>query len=328
MLPKIVLLSTGGTIAGLPAKGLGYQAGLLPAKQLLDSVPQLADWADVVVETHSDVGSQDVDQALWNSLARRVRDVSGDGNVDGIVITHGTDTLEETAYFLHLTTPGNKPVVITGAMRPSHVLGADGPANLQAAFAVAASPKARALGVVAVMNDTLHDAVEIQKIRAEGIEAFASRNRGPIGRLQGRSLSVYPGCEQGNTAQKARFADCGLQSWPVVHILYAYAGIDPAYVDAVLATRPNGLVVAGVGNGNAPQWMWQRLQQAASGGMAVVRATRTPGGCVHPGVEVDDTKLGFLAAGGLSAQKARVLLMCALLQDPNPEHVKAHFEGI
>src|SRR5690606_10958963 len=195
MLPRIVLLSTGGTIAGLPAEGVGYQAGLLPAGQLLDSVPQLADWVDVAVETHSDVGSQDVDQALWNSLAGRVRDLSGDDSVEGIVITHGTDTLEETAYFLHLTTPGNKPVVITGAMRPSHAPGADGPANLQAAFAVAASPAAHALGVVAVMNETLHDAVEIQKICAEGIEAFASRNRGPMGRIQGRRLSVYPGCE-------------------------------------------------------------------------------------------------------------------------------------
>lgn len=323
---RIALLSTGGTIAGLPAKGVHYQAGVLPPERLLDAVPQVSEWARISVEAHADVGSQDVGHELWASLARRVRDLSSD--VDAVVITHGTDTMEETAFFLHVATQGNKPVVLTGAMRPAHAPGADGPANLLAAIALACSPAAQSIGVSVVMNDVVYDAVEVQKIRAEGLDAFSSRNHGPVGRMQGRMFRVNPGREQGNPAWKASFAAAGLKSWPAVHILYAHAGMDAAFVDAALAAKPDGIVVAGVGNGNAPHAVWRRLGQAARQGVAVVRATRTPGGHVDPGVEVDDEQYGFVAAGGLSPQKARILLMLALGQGGDRSLLAAHFASI
>lgn len=328
MRSSIVLLTTGGTIAALPAQGVGYKAGLLPPGRLLDSVPNITELAGVSVEAHADVGSQDVDQALWGSLAQRVRALCANDTVDGIVITHGTDTLEETAYFLHLVTRTEKPVVLTGAMRPAHAVGADGPANLQAAVAAACCPDARDLGVVVVMDDLVHDAVAVQKDHTTSLAAFSSRDQAPLGRISEGRLAVYPGRRQGNPAGRALFAHSALESWPVVHILYAYAGVDPAYVDAMLATKPDGVVVAGVGNGNASQAVWRRLAEAAAQGVAVVRATRTMRGCVEPGVEVPDEEFGFLAAGGLSPQKARILLMCALREDRNPQTLKALFLGI
>lgn len=323
--PRIAILATGGTIAGLPAQGVSYQAGLLPAERLLDSVPGAGDCARLSVEALAQVGSQDVDHALWTTLARRVRVLLEDEEVDGIVVTHGTDTLEETAFFLHLATRAGKPVVLTGAMRPAHALGADGPANLRAAIAAAASLSTRSLGVCVAMNEILYDAVEVQKARAEGLEAFSSRNHGPVGRIQGQEFRLYPGRDGGNPAGRGLFADGALDAWPRVHILYAHADMDPALVDAMLGTDPQGIVVAGVGNGNASTATWRRLEAAAAQGVAVVRATRTPGGHVESGIEVDDEGLGFVAAGGLSAQKARILAQLALGSDSDSGRLKHIF---
>ena len=328
VLPRIAVLTTGGTIAGLPAEGLSYRAGSLPAQRLLESVPQAAKWARLSIEAVAEVGSQDVDHALWHTLATRVRTLMNDGQVDGVVITHGTDTLEESAFFLHMAVQANKPVVLTGAMRPAHAPGADGPVNLLDAIAAACSPAARPLGVCVLMNQTLYDAVEVQKVRAEGLDAFSCRNHGPLGRVSGHQLALHPGAGQGNPAWRGAFADSKLEAWPRVHILYAHAGMDAALLDAMLATRPDGIVVAGVGNGNASALTWRRLQAAASEGVAVVRASRTQAGHVRPGVEVDDERLGLIAAGGLSPQKARVLLLLALQRRGGAGQLKAHFLGI
>ncbi len=328
VLPRIAVLTTGGTIAGLPEEGLSYRAGALPAQHLLESVPQAAKWARLSAEAVAEVGSQDVDHAVWRTLAARVRALMNDGQVHGIVITHGTDTLEETAFFLHMAVQANKPVVLTGAMRPAHAPAADGAANLLDAIAAACSPAARSLGVCVLMNQTLYDAVEVQKVRAEGLDAFSCRNHGPLGRVWGHQLVLYPGAGPGNPAWRGAFADSRLETWPRVHILYAHAGMDAALLDAMLASGPDGIVVAGVGNGNASAPTWRRLQAAASEGVAVVRASRTPAGHVWPGVEVDDERLGFIAAGGLSPQKARVLLLLALQRGDNARRLKAHFLGI
>lgn len=318
-LPGVVVLTTGGTIAGGPVAGLGYQAGMLSADSLLESVPQAGEIARIAVEAVANVGSQDVDHALWVKLAHRVRSLLNDDAVNGIVITHGTDTLEETAYFLHLSTQGNKPVVLTGAMRPPHELGADGPANLYAAVTVAASPLAASLGVCVVMNQIVYDAVEVQKARAEGLDAFSSYNHGPIGRVMGTRVNVYPGHENGNPANRGRYADCLFTSWPMVHILYAHADMGTELVRAALQTRPAGVVLAGVGNGNASRAVLDLLQEAASGGLIVVRATRTAAGVVESDIEVNDSQRGFVAAGGHSASKARILLVLALQQGEDLE---------
>lgn len=313
VLPNVKVLTTGGTIAAASAEGLSYQAGALPAERMLESIPQANQLARVSIEAIADVGSQDVDHEIWARLLQRVRQLLCDDAVDALVITHGTDTIEETAFLLHLATNAGKPVVLTGAMRAPYMTGADGPANLYAAIGVAASKQAGPLGVCVVMNDTVYDAVEVQKNKAEGIEAFSSRNCGPLGRVLGSALlHVYPGQRQGNPALRGRFAACGITSWPVVHILYIHAHVEPVLVEAVLATQPQGVVVAGVGNGNAGKQVWQLLKRAAKEGVAIVRATRTYGGLVLPNIEVSDNKYGFIAAGGLSPQKARILLQLAL----------------
>jgi len=328
VLPKITVLTTGGTIAGLPAPGLSYRAGLASADRLFESLPGIHDLADVTVEAHVDVGSQDVDLAMWTSLAYRVRELLADATVDGVVITHGTDTLEETAFFLHLATQGDKPVVFTGAMRPPHALGADGPANLLAAVAVAASPDANTLGVCVMMNETLYDAVEVQKQRTEGVDAFSSRNHGPLARVYGRDLRVFGGREHGNPVLRGHFAGCSVDNWPTVHIVYAYAGMAIALLDAVLATAPHGIVVAGVGNGNASHEVWTRLHEKASKGLAVVRASRSAAGFVLPKIEVDDNQYGFIAGGSLNPQKARILLLLALHEGISQGGIQALYLGI
>lgn len=323
-LPHIVLLSCGGTIAALPSHGVDYKAGLLPPDRLLDAVPDIGSSVHVTVERHADVGSQDVDLEIWNSLAARVRRLNADSSVDGIVVTHGTDTLEETAFFLHLVTQLDKPVVLTGAMRPAHALSADGPANLQAAICLAKSPSAKAIGVAVVMNDVVYDAVELQKISANALEAFSSRNHGPLARMLGGNIAFNytPSIAD---RWKGSFADLTLDAWPKVPILYIHAGMDTDWVDALLATDPDGIVVAGVGSGNAPSAVWRRLEAAAARGLLVVRSSRCATGFVDGGVEVDDEAYGFFAAGGLSPQKARILLMCALRRDNSPESLRTLF---
>lgn len=328
LLPKIAVLTTGGTIAGVPAQGLSYQAGPLAAQHLFDAIPNVHELACLSVEAHANVGSQDVDPNFWTAIANRVRELLLDDTVDAVVITHGTDTLEETAYFLHLATCAKKPVVLTGAMFPPHVPSADGPGNLYAAIATAASASAKSVGVCVVMDETVYDAVEIQKQRAQGLGAFCSRNHGPMGQLQQGTLRLCPGREYGNPALRGHFADVTLGEWPVVHILYAYAGVDSSLIQAVAGTKPQGVVVAGVGNGNAGAAMWEPLHGLASKGVAIVRSTRTGAGCVLRNIEVDDEAYGFIAAGSLSPAKSRVLLLLALKIKQDPDYLQCLFMGV
>lgn len=326
ILPHVVLLTCGGTIAALPAEGVGYQAGLLPPERLLEAIPNVGNAVRVTVEPHADIGSQDVDHSLWSSLGRRVRELGEDPAVDGIVITHGTDTLEETAYFLHLVTKPAKPVVLTGAMRPAHALGADGPANLQAGIYLAGSRVAQANGVVVVMNDMIHGAEEVQKNSADALDAFSGRNYGPLGRMNGE-FPILSDLSR-TSLSEGYFSGIDLNTWPKVPLLYVHAGMEPDWLEALLSTRPDGLVVAGVGNGNAPLAVWRRLASAVAQGLIVVRSSRCAGGFVDRGVEVDDDSYGFLASGGLNPQKARILLMCSLQQNSGPDVAKAIFNDL
>ncbi|HUH86621.1 MAG TPA: asparaginase [Pusillimonas sp.] len=325
MLPRVVVLTTGGTIAGAPTQNLSYQAGSLPGQHLLESVPQVHKLASVSVQTHANVGSQDVDPAFWSVLATEVARLLRSESVDAVVITHGTDTLEETAFFLHLAVKATKPVILTGAMYPPHVPGADGPANLIAAITAAASPMAKSLGVCVAMDQTLYDAVEVQKQRAGGVGAFCSRNQGPLGRINQGGLHVYAGRENGNPALRGLFTGHQTENWPVVPILYAYGGMESALVQAVVGAAPDGIVLAGVGNGNASQQVWKQLGEAVKKGTTVIRSTRTARGHVLPNLEVDDDTHGFVAAGGLNPQKARVLLLFALQARSSPTQLQSLF---
>lgn len=314
-LPVIAVLATGGTIAGAQPDPLstGYVAGTLTVDQLTAAVPLLSTVAQVRSEQIANVGSQNMTHPIWHALAHRVQALMQDDTVDGIAITHGTDTLEETAYFLSLVVSGDKPVVLLGAMRPATALGADGPANLFSAVALAAHAQARGRGPLVVMNGDIHYAREVQKMAAGGLCPFASPNRGRAGFIHGREPLFYPSSAVPRPA-KAVFPIDALGpagQWPRVGIVHAHADMQADVID-FMAGHYAGLVLAGVGDGNATETAMRALRGAAARGVAIVRTTRTGSGYVARNVELDDNAHRFVAAGDLSPQKARVLLMLAL----------------
>lgn len=313
-LPVIAVLATGGTIAGAQADATsaGYKAGTFSVNDLLAAVPQLAGIADIRAEQVANVGSQNMTHGVWHALAERVDTLCQDTSVAGIVITHGTDTLEETAYFLSLVNHHDKPVVLVGAMRPATALGAEGPANLYNAVALARHPDARGRGPLVVMNDDVHYAREIQKIASAGLCAFASPNRGRAGVMHGGAPCFYSRNTTTHTTQ-SEFSLAILEKagWPRVDIVYAHANLQADLID-FLAGAADGIVLAGVGDGNATDLAIAALSRAAADGVAVVRSSRTGSGFVARDVELDDASLGFIAARDLNPQKARILLMLAL----------------
>jgi len=327
-LPVIAVLATGGTIAGAQsdATSAGYKAGSFSVNDLLGAVPQLARIADIRAEQIANVGSQNMTHAVWHALAARVDALCQDASVAGIVITHGTDTLEETAYFLSLVVQHDKPVVLVGAMRPATALGAEGPANLYNAVALARHPDARGRGPLVVMNEDVHYAREIQKIASAGLCAFASPNRGRAGVMHGGVPCFYSRNTTTHSTQ-SEFSLALLESagWPRVDIVYAHANLQADVID-FLADTAEGIVLAGVGDGNATDVAIDALSRAATNGVAVVRSSRTGSGFVARDVELDDGGLGFIAARDLNPQKARILLMLALSVTRDTDAVQAIFD--
>jgi L-asparaginase len=263
--------------------------------------------------------------AIWLQLAARVNELQNDSAVDGIVITHGTDTIEETGYFLHLTVRGRKPVVMTAAMRPATALSADGPLNLYNAVAVAADPAAAGKGVLIVANDDIHGARGITKTSTTDVETFLSPERGLIGvSLYGKNR-YFRGPYRTHTAD-SEFSLDDVTELPRVDVIYVTADVSPDLIDAAVAAGARGLVTAGVGNGNMNAGALAAVGRAVEQGVVVVRATRLMGGAVGRNVEVDDDELGTVVAGELSPAKARVLLKLALLETRDPAAVQAYFD--
>jgi len=293
---------------------------------LLAAVPQLSGIAEIRAEQVANVGSQNMTHAVWRALAERVNTLCQDASVAGIVITHGTDTLEETAYFLSLVIQHDKPVVLVGAMRPATALGAEGPANLYNAVALARHPDARGRGPLVVMNEDVHYAREIQKIASAGLCAFASPNRGRAGVMHGGAPCFYSRNTTTHTTQ-SEFSLALLEraGWPRVDIVYAHANLQADLIE-FLADSVDGIVLAGVGDGNATDLAIDALSRAADSGVAVVRSSRTGSGFVARDVELDDGSLGFIAARDLNPQKARILLMLALSVTRDAAAVQALFD--
>lgn len=327
-LPVVAVLATGGTIAGAQADATsaGYKAGSFSVNDLLAAVPQLAGIAEIRAEQVANVGSQNMTHDVWRTLAERVDTLCQDASVAGIVITHGTDTLEETAYFLSLVIQHDKPVVLVGAMRPATALGAEGPANLYNAVALARHPDARGRGPLVVMNEDVHYAREIQKIASAGLCAFASPNRGRAGVMHGGAPCFYSRNTTTHTTQ-SEFSLALLEKagWPRVDVVYAHANLQADLID-FLADVADGIVLAGVGDGNATDLGIDSLSRAVTDGTAVVRASRTGSGFVARDVELDDASLGFIAAGDLNPQKARILLMLGLSVTRDPAALQAIFD--
>nr|HNW45749.1 type II asparaginase [Elusimicrobiales bacterium] len=307
-LPKILILATGGTIAGTGATATqttGYKAAVLPVENLIASVPQVRELAAVAGEQLSQVDSKNMTPAIWLKLAARINRAFSSGEADGIVITHGTDTMEETAYFLNLTVKSANPVVLTGAMRPSTALSADGAMNIYNAVAVAASPASAGRGVLVCLNDQVNGARDVTKANTSTPDAFRAGETGLLGYVQGGKPLFYKASGRRHTAQ-SEFDVAAATALPRVEILYGYAGADPAAARSLAASGVDGLIYAGVGNGSVYEGVLPAL--TAPGAPIVVRSARAGNGAVTRNGEEDDDKYGFVAGDNLSPQKARILL--------------------
>jgi L-asparaginase len=313
--PHIVVLATGGTIAGAAASDVQarYTSGQVGVQQLLAAVPQVKDLATLTGEQVSNIGSQDMNDEVWLKLARRINELAAQPDVDGIVITHGTDTIEETSYFLNLVVKTTKPVVLTASMRPSTALSADGPLNFFNAVAVAANKEAAGRGVLVVINDWIHGASSLTKTSTTAVQTFLSPLRGLVGTVAYGQAEFYRG-PFGRHTLESEFSLDGVTTLPRVDIIMAYENMDGALIDAAAAAGAKGIVIAGVGNGNMTAPALAALAAQAKKGVVAVRSTRVTTGQVGRNVEVDDDKLGLVASDNLNPQKARVLLRLALLK--------------
>ena len=325
-LPDVVVLATGGTIAGAASSDVtaGYTSGQVGVEQLLAAVPQAAKLAKLRGEQVSNIGSQDMDDAVWLALAKRVNALVARDDVDGIVITHGTDTLEETSYFLTLVVRSGKPVVLTAAMRPSTALSADGPLNFFNAVAVAAAPDAAGRGVLVVVNDQIHSAAAFTKTSTTAVQTFQSPLRGLAGTVAYGTVELY-GLPAGRHGVKSEFSLEGVEKLPRVDIVYAHAGMDGKLIEAAAKAGAKGIVIAGVGNGNMTKAALAAVTAQAKKGVVCVRGSRVPSGRVARNVEVDDDAVGTIASEELNPARARVLLKLALLSKRTPEDLQRLF---
>ena len=314
--PKIVILATGGTIAGQAASGTEarYAPGKVGIKAMIDAVPNIADLAIIEGVQVSNLASQDITFATMIELANRINALFDSGNVDGVVVTHGTDTMEETAFFLNLTVRHKNPVVMTGAMRPASAVSADGPLNLYNAVAVAADPEAAGRGVMVVMNDRIHGAHSLTKTNTTSVETFLSPISGLIGTVTYARASYFRSPFRRHT-ETSEFSVSGVSELPRVDILYACADMSADLVDCSVSRGARGIVIAGDGNGNMNAETVQRASRAARQGTIIVRSSRVPTGRVGRNLEIDDDSLGFIASDELNPAKARILLMLALLEE-------------
>jgi L-asparaginase len=325
-LPGVVILATGGTIAGEGKRrpGRGYRSGIFSIDSLIAAAPGIASLARLDAAHVASIGSQDMGESVWRTLARRTESALADSGVSGVVITHGTDTMEETAYFLNLVVRSTKPVVLVGAMRPATAMSADGPMNLYNAVATAAHPGAGGRGVLVVANDEIHFAREVAKTNTTQIGTFRSTHRGLAGLVSSGRVHFY-GVPVRRHTVFSDFQVPGTKALPRVDIVYAHAGMGSDLIDAAVKAGARGLVIAGVGNGNLGAAALAGAAAAAKAGVAVVRSTRTGGGIVERNVEMDDDALGFVAADELNPQKARILLMLGLTRTTDPARLQDIF---
>jgi L-asparaginase len=310
---RVRILATGGTIAGRAPSEVdeGYSAGGLPVDALIRTLPDLQRLAEVKGEQIAQIGSQDMNDALWLKLAARVGALFAGDETDGVVITHGTDSMEETAYFLHLVVKSPRPVVLTGAMRPATSLSADGPLNLYNAVAVAADPEAPGRGAIVVLNDDLHSARDVTKSNTTDVQTFVSPGPGLLGTASYGRIRYFRRPSRRHSVE-SEFSVEGLDRLPRVDILYAHADMPPDLVEASVSLGARGIVVAGMGNGNVTTDAAGALAQAVRQGVVVVRSTRVVSGDVGRNIELDDDRLGLVAADQLNPQKSRVLLQLCL----------------
>jgi L-asparaginase len=323
---NIVILATGGTIAGAAATGTqaGYTSGAVTIDAMIAAVPGLTELASIKGEQIANVGSQDMSFEILLKLAKRINELARSNAVDGIVVTHGTDTMEESAFFLNLTVKTDKPVVMVGSMRPSTAVSADGPLNLYNAVGVAADEKARGRGVLVVMNDWIHGAHSLTKTSTTAVQTFMSPVRGLVGVANYGKNDFYTSPEWKHTTQ-TDFDISAATQMPRVDIIMASVDMSPDLIDCAVAKGAKGIVIAGVGNGNMNKASVEAASRAAQGGVVVVRSSRVATGSVGRNIELNDDQLRFIASDELNPQKARILLALALLRRASPEQMQTYF---
>ena len=328
--PIVYVLSTGGTIAGAGSSSTdlsNYKSGSILGEQLVKAVPQIAEIADVRVEQIVNVSSSDITIENWLTLAKRIQAIIKETPaVSGFVITSGTNTLEETAYFLNLTVRSDKPVVIVGSMRPSTAISADGPLNLLNAVRTAISPDAKGKGTLIVLNDEINAARDTTKTNTLRVETFKSAELGLLGYVDEDKVSFYRSTTKRHTAN-SEFDVTSLTQLPKVSILYSYIEPDATLIRAVINGGAKGIVFAGTGNGSLSMLEETALKEVA--GMpaaskpAMVRSSRVGNGRVIATAEYD--ALGIIPSDTLNPQKARILLMLALTKTSDPKELRRIF---
>ena len=328
--PIVYVLSTGGTIAGSGSSSTdlsNYKPGAILGEQLVKAVPQIAQIADVRVEQIVNVRSSDITIENWLTLARRIHAILKETpSVAGFVITSGTNTLEETAYFMNLTIRSDKPVVLVGAMRPATAISADGPLNLLNAVKTAIAPESRGKGTLIVMNDEINSARDTMKTNTLRVETFKAPELGLLGYVDEDRVSYYRATTKRHTAN-SEFDITNLATLPKVTILYSYIEPDASLIHAAIKSGAKGIVFAGTGNGTLSVFENTVVKEVgampASTRPALVRSSRAGNGRVTPTAEYDG--LGVIPSDTLTPQKARILLMLALTKTSDLKELRRIF---
>ncbi|EJQ4019736.1 type II asparaginase [Campylobacter upsaliensis] len=323
--PKVAILATGGTIAGSIDSAVattGYTAGVVGVDVLIKAVPEIQNLAKIEGQQIANIDSSNMRDEIWLKLAQEINKLFASG-VDGVVITHGTDTMEETAYFLNLTIKSDKPVVLVGAMRPSTAISADGPKNLYNAVALAADKNARGKGVMVTMNDKIQSARAVVKTHTLNVDAFSSPDFGDMGYIVDGKVYFYNNVAKAHT-KKTPFDVKNLKELPKVDILYSYSNDGSGVAaKALFENGTKGIVVAGSGAGSIHEAQKEVLKELLTKGLKVAVSSRVVAGRVA--VSEADKKLGFISAEDLNPQKARVLLMLALTKTNDPKKIQEYF---
>lgn len=323
--PRVTILATGGTIAGAApsATQSSYTPGIISIQQIIESVPGLSDVAILEGIQICNIASQNMTYDIWSKLYNVIDSLFQGNHCDGVVITHGTDTMEETAYFLNLTLNYDKPVILTGSMRPSTSLSADGPINLYDAVSLCSSSKSAGRGVMVVMNGYILSADDVTKSNTTNSNAFECPNYGPMGIIRGGEPIFYRNSQKRHTV-KSEFDLIPQKELPNVEIVYAYAFSSDAALNGIIHSGAKGVIIAGVGHGNYNLSIEKRIKEGIKKGITFVRSTRIARGGVDKSAE--EYSGSVPVAGNLTPQKARILLMLALHNDNNPGYIQRVFE--
>jgi L-asparaginase len=327
---NIIIVGTGGGITSrqVSASNSKFSQNYLTIDGLLGIIPGIQNIANIKSDEMMNKKSQNIDTESLLKIARRVNKHANNPSIYGIIVTHGTDTMEETAYFLNLVIKTDKPIVVTGATRPSNHMSSDAFSNLLDATVVASNKQSRGKGVLVVMNSKVFSARGAKKLGTNFTDSINTLDSGLIGHVLNKKVFMYQKSTKTHTYNSA-FNIKSIKKLPYVPILYAHAQINPKIVTAILKSKPSGIVIAGVGNGNISDAILNKIvehNKKAKPKVVIVKSSRTGSGPVLPAIEVNDAKLGFVTANNLSPQQARILLRAALTKTRRPSVIQTYFD--